>query len=113
VVLLSGQNQPDGGKSCWGSGFLPTIYQGVQFRSNGDPVLFLSNPDGVAASLRFRRYGLFAPNRFAGFPSTAMMDGFQLHGNPRRKANRPRQRRPANSPAKRPIPESIPQLMRE
>jgi hypothetical protein len=32
VVLLSGLNQPDGGKSCWGSGFLPTVYQGVEFR---------------------------------------------------------------------------------
>ena len=47
VVLLSGENQPDGGKSCWGSGFLPTVYQGVEFRSKGDPVLFLRNPDGV------------------------------------------------------------------
>src|SRR5712691_1142428 len=37
VVLLSGENQPDGGKSCWGSGFLPTVYQGVEFRSKGDP----------------------------------------------------------------------------
>src|SRR5262245_10306742 len=33
VVLLSGLAQPDGGKSCWGSGFLPTVYQGVEFRS--------------------------------------------------------------------------------
>jgi hypothetical protein len=47
VVLLSGENQPDGGKSCWGSGFLPTVYQGVEFRSKGDPVLFLTNPAGV------------------------------------------------------------------
>jgi len=47
VVLLSGENQPDGGKSCWGSGFLPTVYQGVEFRSKGDPVLFLSNPEGM------------------------------------------------------------------
>ena len=47
VVLLSGENQPDGGKSCWGSGFLPTVYQGVEFRSKGDPVLFLTNPEGV------------------------------------------------------------------
>jgi hypothetical protein len=47
VVLLSGENQPDGGKSCWGSGFLPTVYQGVEFRSKGDPVLFLRNPEGV------------------------------------------------------------------
>jgi hypothetical protein len=47
VVLLSGENAPDGGKSCWGSGFLPTVYQGVEFRSKGDPGLFVSNPDGV------------------------------------------------------------------
>ena len=47
VVLLSGENAPDGGKSCWGSGFLPTVYQGVEFRSKGDPVLFVSNPEGV------------------------------------------------------------------
>ena len=58
VVLLSGQNQPDGGKSCWGSGFLPTIYQGVQFRSKGDPVLFLSNPDGVTPETRRRSLDL-------------------------------------------------------
>jgi hypothetical protein len=52
AVLLSGISQPDGGKSCWGSGFLPTVYQGVEFRSKGDPVLFLSNPDGVSAEAR-------------------------------------------------------------
>jgi hypothetical protein len=52
VVLLSGQNNPDGGKSCWGSGFLPTVHQGVEFRSKGEPVLFSRNPDGVDASAR-------------------------------------------------------------
>jgi hypothetical protein len=52
VVLLSGENAPDGGKSCWGSGFLPTVYQGVEFRSKGDPVLFVSNPDGVDRAAR-------------------------------------------------------------
>jgi hypothetical protein len=52
VVLLSGENDPDGGKSCWGSGFLPTVYQGVQFRSQGDPVLFLTNPAGVSPEVR-------------------------------------------------------------
>jgi len=52
VVLISGENQPDGGKSCWGSGFLPTVYQGVEFRSKGDPVLFLTNPEGVSAEAR-------------------------------------------------------------
>src|SRR5437660_1366960 len=58
VVLLSGLNQPDGGKSCWGSGFLPTVYQGVQFRSKGDPVLFVSNPEGVDALTRRESIGL-------------------------------------------------------
>jgi hypothetical protein len=38
----------------WGSGFLPSRFQGVKFRSQGDPVLFLSNPDGVTASDRRR-----------------------------------------------------------
>ena len=52
VVLLSGENQPDGGKSCWGSGFLPTVYQGVEFRSQGDPVLYLTNPEGVSPEQR-------------------------------------------------------------
>ena len=54
VVMLSGQNQPDGGRSCWGSGFLPSDYQGVEFRRSGDPVLFLSNPEGVTAETRRR-----------------------------------------------------------
>lgn len=47
VVFSSGQKGPSGGNSNWGSGFLPTTYQGVQFRSVGDPVLYLSNPQGV------------------------------------------------------------------
>jgi hypothetical protein len=54
VVLLSGENNPDGGKSCWGSGFLPTVHQGVEFRSSGEPVLFVSNPEGVGAGVRNR-----------------------------------------------------------
>jgi hypothetical protein len=36
----------------WGSGFLPTRYQGVKFRSGGDPVLYLSNPEGVSPEVR-------------------------------------------------------------
>jgi hypothetical protein len=47
VVLNSGTKGPSGGNSNWGSGFLPTVYQGVQFRSAGDPVLYLSNPAGI------------------------------------------------------------------
>jgi hypothetical protein len=50
VVFSSGKKGPSGGNSCWGSGFLPTVYQGVQFRSSGDPVLYLSNPKGVDAA---------------------------------------------------------------
>lgn len=52
VVLLSGESAPDGGKSLWGSGFLPTTYQGVEFRSKGEPVLFVSNPEGVSSEVR-------------------------------------------------------------
>src|SRR5262245_25836091 len=52
VVMLSGEADPDGGKALWGSGFLPTVYQGVEFRSKGDPVLFVSNPEGVSAQAR-------------------------------------------------------------
>lgn len=46
VVLVTG-NVLGAGSSAWGSGFLPSVYQGVEFRSQGDPVLYLSNPEGV------------------------------------------------------------------
>ena len=52
MVLTSGGNNPDAGKSIWGSGFLPSVYQGVQCRSEGAPVLFLNDPDGVSRDLR-------------------------------------------------------------
>ncbi|MCA9054755.1 MAG: DUF1501 domain-containing protein, partial [Planctomycetaceae bacterium] len=53
VVLLSG---PAGGAgtSLWSSGFLPSVYQGIQFRSQGDAVLFLSSPDGHTPADRRR-----------------------------------------------------------
>src|SRR4051794_15849052 len=47
VVFSSGSKGPSGGASNWGSGFLPTVYNGVMFRSQGDPILYLSNPKGV------------------------------------------------------------------
>jgi uncharacterized protein DUF1501 len=47
VVFSSGSKGTSGGASNWGSGFLPSLYQGVLFRSSGDPVLFLSNPKGI------------------------------------------------------------------
>jgi hypothetical protein len=52
VVLISGQNNPDGGKSCWGSGFLPTIFQGVEFRSKGDAVLYVTDPSGITREIK-------------------------------------------------------------
>ena len=52
VVFSSGAKGPSGGDSCWGSGFLPTVYQGVEFRTGGDPVLYLSNPAGVDRQLQ-------------------------------------------------------------
>ncbi len=48
IVLTSGGNNPDAGKSVWGSGFLPSVYQGVQCRSDGEPVLFINNPDHIS-----------------------------------------------------------------
>jgi uncharacterized protein (DUF1501 family) len=54
VVLVSGKIDPGAGSACWSSGFLPTTYQGVEFRSKGDPVLCVSNPDGVDAEARGR-----------------------------------------------------------
>jgi hypothetical protein len=54
IVLTSGGNNPDAGKSVWGSGYLPSVYQGVQCRSQGDPVLYLANPDGVSSAMRRR-----------------------------------------------------------
>ena len=52
VVLTSGGNTPDAGKSVWGSGFLPSVYQGVQCRSEGEPVLFLNDPEGISRDLK-------------------------------------------------------------
>ena len=73
TVLLSG---PLGGAgtSLWASGFLPSVHQGIQFRSSGDPVLFLSNPKGQSQDdrrriLRRRAVLLFlTPKPIAGQP---------------------------------------------
>lgn len=52
VVLLSGGRLPRVGKALWSSGFLPSVYQGVQCRSHGDPVLNVSNPRGIGRDVR-------------------------------------------------------------
>jgi hypothetical protein len=53
VVMITGK-VAGAGSALWGSGFLPGVHQGVEFRSQGDPVLFLSNPPGVTPSDRRR-----------------------------------------------------------
>ncbi len=52
VVLISSGTQPNGGKNSFGSGFLPSVYQGVQCRSKGDPVLYSSDPQGMNRGMR-------------------------------------------------------------
>lgn len=54
VVMVSGSGGQPLYDRLWGSGFLPSKYQGVKFRSTGDPVLYLSNPAGVTDSTRRR-----------------------------------------------------------
>ena len=60
VVMVTGQ-YPGAGNSIFGSGFLPSVYQGVEFRGSGDPVLFLSNPKGVGP--KERRHVIEAVNK--------------------------------------------------
>ena len=60
VVLITG-SIAGAGNSLWGSGFLPSAHQGIEFRSSGDPVLFLSNPKGV--TLEDRRKAVDRINR--------------------------------------------------
>ena len=52
VVLVSGDKTPDAGKSVWGSGFLPGVYQGVQCRASGAPVLYVNDPEGMLRETR-------------------------------------------------------------
>ncbi len=61
MVLISGGRPPRGGAALWTNGFLPSVYQGVQCRSGGDPVLNAANPPGVTRDVR--RTALDALNR--------------------------------------------------
>jgi hypothetical protein len=54
VVLISGGTDPTGGKALWSTGFLPSVYQGVQCRTVGDPILYVSDPKGMDRSDRRR-----------------------------------------------------------
>jgi uncharacterized protein (DUF1501 family) len=55
-VVMSTGSGLSGGSALWSSGFLPTQYSGVRFRSQGDPILNLSNPAGVADSQQQATY---------------------------------------------------------
>lgn len=73
IVLLSGQHNPDGGKQLWGSAFLPSVYQGVECRSQGEPVLYLNNPAGESRELRRLELDSIAAinrNTYTSFGST-------------------------------------------
>ena len=70
VVLTAGRGA-SGGTSNWSSGFLPSAYQGVQFRDKGDPVLYLSNPPGVGRD-----------NQRRTLDALRQLNGFRLEGNP-------------------------------
>src|SRR5438067_1742931 len=54
VVLISGGTDPTGGKALWSTGYLPSVYQGVQCRTAGDPVLYVSDPKGMDRNSRRR-----------------------------------------------------------
>lgn len=54
TVLVSGGKKPAAGNAAWGSGFLPTVHAGVQCRSEGDPVLYVSDPPGMDRNGRQR-----------------------------------------------------------
>jgi uncharacterized protein (DUF1501 family) len=56
VVLLSNSGEGvDAGTALWSNGFLPSNYRGVTFRNQGDPILHLSNPEGVSRAMQRRR----------------------------------------------------------
>jgi hypothetical protein len=54
VVLISGGTDPTGGKALWSTGFLPSVYQGVQCRTGGEPILYVNNPRGMDRDVRRR-----------------------------------------------------------
>jgi hypothetical protein len=54
VVLISGGTDPTGGKALWSTGYLPSVYQGVQCRTVGDPILYVGDPQGMDRADRRR-----------------------------------------------------------
>ena len=70
VVLQSGPRGPRAGNSLWSSGFLPTFYQGVPFRSSGDPILNLRSPPGATRAGEREFYDAVAELNQAKFDET-------------------------------------------
>ncbi len=60
VVLLDHRGGPISGPPNWASGFMPATYQGTQFRTNGDPILFLEPPEGVTQAQQRQQLDLLA-----------------------------------------------------
>src|SRR5690606_35314381 len=54
VVLISDGSDPTGGKALWSTGYLPSVFLGVQCRTCGDPILYVSNPKGMDREVRRR-----------------------------------------------------------
>jgi hypothetical protein len=70
VVLQSGPRGPRGGSILWGSGMLPTSYQGVPLRNQGDPILNLSTPQGIDEAQQRRVVDTIKQLNQARFEST-------------------------------------------
>ncbi len=71
VVLQSGPRGPRGGAVNWGSGFLPSSYQGVPLRAGGEPILNLSTPDGISPRRQRRTIETIAALNHARLDVTA------------------------------------------
>jgi Protein of unknown function (DUF1501) len=71
VVLQSGPRGPRGGAVNWGSGFLPSTYQGVPLRNGGDPILNLSTPSGISPECQRRTIEAIAALNHTRLDATA------------------------------------------
>jgi hypothetical protein len=84
VVLVSGGTDPSGGKSLWGNGFLPSVYQGVQCRTTGDPILYVSDPPGMSRDVRresldaMRRLNEFELEQFGDPETLTRIEQYEL-----------------------------------
>jgi hypothetical protein len=52
IAMISSGSQPSAGRNAWGSGFLPSVHQGVQCQSKGDPIAYVNDPPGMSREMR-------------------------------------------------------------